>query len=163
MQLVWRQLELFPDAVSSRSRLKMEDADRARRSGSQWLRAITSYLEFRTGDSWRRLSDRQQRESEDRLWYLNGLREIMPILAGREPAGISLVPVVADQAINRKTDDLRTAKLLKLPRVELAKRLLDLDPKYTNLKLLTHLPRPKLARMVIEASDRCSTEWRATA
>jgi len=63
----------------------MTDAERDRRSGVQWLRSVRSYLEFRGGESWRRLSDPEQRWHPERLVYLDGIRAITTILAGGLP------------------------------------------------------------------------------
>jgi hypothetical protein len=49
--------------------------------------------------------------------------------------------------------DPRAPALSLLPRVALVDRLMALDPTLTNRKILNHLQRPKLARMLIRAMD----------
>lgn len=164
MQLVWKQLDLFPDADLGTRRLAaiMGDKERARRTGSQWLRAVISYLEFRSGDSWRRLSDPQERNSSERWWYLDGLRTVLEVQGGLQAQGISLVQATPAKA-EKLADDFRVVKLQSLSRVDLAMRLMQERPELTNLKLLSHLQKPKLARMLVEAKDRNTAAWRATA
>ena len=66
----WRQLSLWPDlALPPRPRAdssSMSDEERDRRTPGQWLRAVRAYLDFMTGDAWRRTSDRFNPE---RVWY----------------------------------------------------------------------------------------------
>lgn len=76
MHLVPLQLDLFPHVPQVRiePRRPMTDEERDRRSAGQWLRSVRAYLEFRTGDSWRRLSDPEQRWHPDRIYYLDAIR-----------------------------------------------------------------------------------------
>jgi hypothetical protein len=63
----------------------MQDDERDKRTGPQWLKAVLGYLEFGTGDSWRRLTDPGQRWHPERLWYLNGIATIFDLMDGRFP------------------------------------------------------------------------------
>ncbi len=127
-----------------------------RRTGSQWLRSIAAYLDYKTGDSWRRLSDPQHRWDPDRLWYLNGIQLVRSFLADTSgEIGIVLPPLTPArlQSLEEKTNDLRAAKLALLPRVELVDKLLRADASLSDRKLLMGLSRPKLARMLVAAQD----------
>jgi len=161
MNVACQQLELFPGVRVSRSTSAMDDNARDRRTEAQWLRSIIAYLEFRSGTAWRRLSNPQQRNHPERWWYLNGIRCVQSILAGQDPSRASIALVTAartERGTNSKTDDLRVAKLIQLPRVELAKMLVAADPSKTDIRLLSHLPRPKLARLVVEA-QKIEPSW----
>lgn len=84
MHLVPVQLDLFPHALLADHPF-VTDKERDSRSRSQWLRSILSYLNFQTGDAWRRLSDPEQRWSADRIWYLYGIQTINAVMGGRNP------------------------------------------------------------------------------
>jgi hypothetical protein len=59
----------------------MEDSERDQRTPLQWLKSILAYLEYQSGDSWRRLSDPAHRWNPDRLWYVDGIRTIRTLMA----------------------------------------------------------------------------------
>jgi len=75
LYLVPLQLDLFPHRIPPVNP-DVTDTERDRRFQSQWLRSIVAYLEFRTGDGWRRLTDPNQRWNHDRLDYLDAIRII---------------------------------------------------------------------------------------
>lgn len=151
LRLLWFQLDLFQSEPLHAEVQAMEDSERDRRSGPQWLKAVRSYLQFQSGDSWRRLSDPLQRNSPERIWYLNGIRRLNSLGAGHCAA-------LPTRLLEKKTDDLRAAKFALLPRVELVDRLLRADASLSNRRLLMHLSRRKLATMLIAASDRAAAE-----
>jgi hypothetical protein len=81
LYLVPLQFDLFdhrplidPEAPSDNE--GMTDASRDSRSANQWLRSIVAYLEFRTGDRWRRLSDPRDRWDQTRVDYVDAIRLI---------------------------------------------------------------------------------------
>jgi hypothetical protein len=93
LRLVAYQLPLFPIRTLSHRHLfcpcspadygPVYENERDKRSGQQWLKAVLGYLEFQTGDRWRRLTDPGQRWHPNRLWYLNGIGTIHDVMAGR--------------------------------------------------------------------------------
>lgn len=82
MHLVALQLELFPNAYQASQALSgvandkctVTDSERDGRTANQWLKSVVAYLEFRTGDAWRRSSNPKDRWSPDRLYYLDAIR-----------------------------------------------------------------------------------------
>lgn len=81
------QLSLFPAvtrADAGQSNPPVGESERDRRSGSQWLKSIHAYLEFRAGESWRRLESPAQRNSPDRWEYLEAIRFLNDLTSGLE-------------------------------------------------------------------------------
>ncbi len=159
IQLTWRQLELFPENRALPRYCQVDDFERDQRTGGQWLRAIESYLRFRSGDSWRRLSDPAQRFSPDRLWYIDGIRTLngfnrAPDRAVESLTAFTPAPIPADP---------RLSTLAGEPRLVLVTRLMAADPSLTDKKLLLHLSRPKLARMLCRALDARPAELERSA
>ena len=160
MHLVWIQCDLFDHktlpnegSVAFTTR-QMNDAERDRRSCQQWLRSILSYLEFRSGASWRRLSDPEQRWNPERLDYLVAIRKVQSIIAGQS---LSL------ELLNKKTDDVRVGRLAVMGRDWLVTELLRANPSLTDRKILFRLRCVKLARMLVEARDRAAQPLQRTA
>ena len=130
LRLVWLQLETFryhpsEGYLNRRARAyrrPMDDTERDRRSRSQWLRSILDYLEFGAGDSWRRLSDPAQRNSSDRTWYLNGIRQVK-FLPGRQA-----LPPPPLRIVHLDTPDPRAAMLAAESRAWLVDQLLLANP-----------------------------------
>jgi len=150
--LVWYQLDLFLyRPVDSGRLVPVQDSERDRRSGGQWLRAILSYLEFGAGDAWRRLSDPEQRNSPERLWYLGGIRTINGIETC-QPV-ISQPATFTESPTTNTTVDARLSTLAGEPRLCLVDRLMAADHSLTDKKILLHLSRPKLAQMLCRAWD----------
>jgi len=147
--LVWRQLDLFPESVSSSVHPcrfnQVSDDERDRRSPGQWDRAIRAYLEWRSGNAWRRMSDPEQRNSPERPWYVDGLRTLNGIAILSRPVSLP--------KLEKLTEDVRVAKLARLPRAELVSRLMLANPSLTDRKLIAHFTLLKLARMLIAARD----------
>ena len=101
----------------------MGHSDRDERSGSQWLRAISAYLEYRTGDAWRRLSDPSQRWDPERLWYLNGIRAIHSIGCGPLPHGVRSTSNIDLGEIPRLSPSLKKPPAVASPgRIQAARR-----------------------------------------
>ena len=143
---VWYQLSLFPGLVP-RHYAPVSKSERDERTGPQWIRAVISYLEFSSGDAWRRLSDPLRRFSPERQWYLGGLRTMNGIQSPiPQPR-----PHLVTPKIEPGPEAIAIAKLCLEPRLALADELLLLRPELTDRRLLSHLPRPKLARMVLSA------------
>ena len=90
MYLVPLQFDLF-DHRPLGDNEGMTDASRDSRTGNQWLHSVIAYLEFRTGDRWRRLSDPVHRWDPERWAYLdairliNGLRGFPEFLPAKPP------------------------------------------------------------------------------
>ena len=130
------------------------DSQKEKRDRSQWLRAITAYLNFQSGDAWRRLSDPGQRWDPDRLWYQNGLYCLTNFLADTTGSIALVTPSPkTPRTIEEQTDDLRALKLQALPRASLVALLIRADLKLTDRKILMHLSRSKLARMLVAAQN----------
>jgi hypothetical protein len=146
LRALWLQGELFPDLAAGTQDAElrcMDDSERDRRSGRQWLKAVNAYLEYMTGDAWRRGSERN---SPERWYYLDAIRWLNGI--GREEAlpfqrTISITP--------RTAQDIRINSLASWPLAKLVEELMRLNSKLTNRKLLSHFTKVKLARMLIEA------------
>ena len=153
LDLVLLQLSVIVPTLTL-CRYSLNDSLADRRSGAQWLRAIAAYLEYKTGDSWRRLSDRAQRWDPERLWYVDGVRFIRDFVADTS-GHITLAsgPPPLPQSLEKKTDELRAAKLSLMHRAELVPLLMEANPELTDRKLLMHLSRHKLALMLIKARD----------
>ena len=149
-QPVWLQLCLFHDCrhasacPEARTFASVNDQERDRRSGGQWLRSIRAYLNFRAGCSWRRLGSPQDRNSPEYSWYIGGIRTLNGIEAGaNQPHPMRVV--------NRPS---ASSPLCTQSRESLVATLMAHRPDLTDKKILSHLPRPKLARMVEEAFQR---------
>lgn len=156
--LVWLQLDLFsyrPTAVKENStgpRLcGLTDAQRDRRTGPQWLKSVNAYLEFCAGHSWRRLSDPAHRNDAHRLVYLDAQRIVTTALFAPEPLA---EPLPAQDTPHVRAVNTRAAQLASKPRAALVSELLSRNPSLTDRRILEHLPRPKLARMVIDAREQ---------
>lgn len=156
LALVWRQLDLFlPGEIPQRPRSDnpcMSDEQRSLRTGGQWLRAINAYLNWRTGDSWRRPSDPRQRWDPERLEYLDAIRLLNGI-------GLASVPTLSANEIPVRVftqTDIEVANLAANSRAWLVCELMRVDPSLCNRKILLHLQRPKLARMLLGARSKAS-------
>ena len=148
---VWLQTRLFPENVATPlpSRwLQVSDEERDRRTPGQWLRAVRAYLEFRSGNAWRRMSDQREWWSPERLYYVGAIRFLNELDAAARP--------VSAPALAKSTDELRAAKLSQFPRSELVAQCLQTNPNYTDAKLLSHFTRAKLARLLVEAQNAAS-------
>lgn len=127
----------------------MDDPERDRRTGPQWLRSTLAYLEFRAGSSWRR--DRWQPE---RLYYLDGIRAIHSLLIATSP-----LPFLCEL----NPDELRAERLCVYGRAELVRRLLLIRADLTDRRLLSRFGRLKLARMIVAAENALPQTSRAIA
>ena len=126
-----------------------EDFERAARSGRKILQSALDYCLWRAGDGWRRLGSRAGRESADRSYYLDGARLISYILTSpaEERTGIQLTLPALNPT---PKPDAQEAAYAAQPRAYLVSALMRIDSNLTDRKLLSSLPRPKLARMLRE-------------
>jgi hypothetical protein len=174
--LVWSQLDLFTHGALAPTRsagapprgprlCKMNDRERDDRSGGQWLRATKAYLEFGTGDAWRRLSDPEQRNSPERAWYLAGIRTMNGIaVLLRNDAKILQIgatrsagtPAAAAPRVPSSPAKVSPAARLMAARSRgwIVDELLRVNPALTDKKLLLRLSHIKLAGMLLEARSR---------
>jgi len=116
------------------------------RSGRQWLNSAMAYCDWRSGDSWRRSSDRASRHSADRWDWIDAVRLLKTTLnSSREPMGIHPALPVLNPAPTPTADELVYAKW---KRAEIVNALLEENPLLTDRKILMHLSKPKLAGML---------------
>jgi hypothetical protein len=116
------------------------------RTGLQWLNSVKAYLKWRSGDSWRRMSDLQQRNAAERWNYLDALRLITDV-SYSDTVDSEQKP----RLLTKPTKAQVTARKLSTEsRGWLVEELLKADPKLTDKKLLLRLQRPKLASMLAE-------------
>jgi hypothetical protein len=141
----------------SRRYSTMSDQERDPRTGGQWIRSVTAYLEFGAGSAWRRLSDPSQRNSPVRNWYLGGIRTINGIPA-RGRNGSETLQIVAkkpQRAPLPRGPDSPVAKLTAAKsRGWIVDELLRVDSALTDKKLLLRLSHIKLAGMLLDARSR---------
>jgi len=112
------------------------------RAPDQILRSVIAYCLWRAGESWRNPSSADNRRNEDRLAYVEAIRVINRVRYS--PVGeAELVPGKSEPApcSQKKAIDSR-------PRLQLAADLIAADPSLTDQRLLSHLPRHKLAAML---------------
>ena len=69
------------------------------------------------------------------------------MLTGEKPKSLQLALPVLNPA---PTPDPQVIALSKLPRKRLAARLMEIDPRLTDKRILEHLPKLKLGRMLFE-------------
>jgi hypothetical protein len=135
----------------------MSDRERDRRTGGQWLRAVTAYLDFGAGSAWRRLSDPEQRNSPERDWYLGGIRTMNGIPA-RVRSDLKTLHIVAknpQRAASPRAQASPVAKLMAArSRGWIVAELLRVDPNLSDKKLLLGLSHIKLATMLTTARSR---------
>jgi hypothetical protein len=157
MHPVWFQLALFDSEVPVRplsDERTMSDEERDGRTPGQWLRSVRAYLEFMSGDAWRRSSERNNPE---RLWYIGGIRCLNSI--GCENS----FPRLAVQPSHKTALEIRTAALAARPASRLVDELMKLRPELTRRKTLMYFTRLKLAGLVIEARACAAEALRQTA
>lgn len=138
------------------------DTDRDCRDGRQWLKAIRGYLYWRAGEDWRRIGS-TDRWNTARWEYLDAAKLITDIMLSRR----LLSPEKSAQAeidANAQADldimrgaplplTLNESQLTNKNRASLVSELMN-DPLYTDSRLLAHLPKRKLARMVMQSRER---------
>ncbi len=132
------------------------------RTGAEWIKSAIAYCEWRSGNSWRHVLDREQRNSPDRWYYLDGAKTLTDILYGgtAQPTGLHVpLPVLNPAPVT--TDQMRLDA--GRPRAELVKELMHLDPTLTDAKILSGLQRNKLARMLADAREAAPAQARHTA
>ena len=123
-------------------RYSLNNDERDKRTGSQWLRSTLSYLEFRAGLGWRSMSDRW---NQDRLDYLAAICQVQDVMNAPLPC--------VDETHAAELENSGVKEQPGRSRLSMADELLRLDPSLTDKKILLHLPRPKLARMVADARE----------
>lgn len=126
------------------------DDGRGRRSGRQIVQAAIAYCNWRTGDAWRNLANRNERDNADREWYLGGIRTLTDVLYRDDSARPGKLQLELPALHPTHNPDATERKHAKRTRAELARLLLAIDPALTDARLLSRLPRPKLARMLRE-------------
>ena len=137
------------------------DLEHEMRTGLQWLKSVRAYCMWRAGDSWRKLNRSGERWKSSRAEYLDAARLITEILSTDHevnPAQSALdAAAQADLDIMRGQApiplSLAEKQLSEKPRAALVDELMR-DPLYTNRRLLEHLPKNKLARMVTQSRER---------
>lgn len=142
MHLAPVQLALFPcrpDWVPMGSAVRIDH-----RTPDQLLRSTIAFCEWRAGESWRRLSDPSQRNDQDRWDWLEAARICQ---AARYASEGRLEPVLPSNNSSPTPSPLEVLFQNK-PRRELADALISLNPELSDRRLLSRLPRPKLARML---------------
>lgn len=124
---------------------------------SKRLRNAISYCDYQAG----RTRGRAPRWNPDADWYISGLRLLRAALAGDlEPSRLQIaLPVLHPSP----SPTIQEKELAEQPRLWLVSELLKADSRYTDKKLLSHLPRPKLAHMLAEAWAACAQMQRVTA
>lgn len=144
-----------------------DDSRRDQRTGLQWLKAAREYCTWRSGASWRKLWKADERWDSERWDYLEAARLITDILS----TGGRLTPAESaraerDNPLQAELDVKRGApvpltpeetKLLNMKRPALARELLR-DPLYVDARLLSHLPKRKLVRMVVQSRQRLAAD-----
>lgn len=146
--------------LSPQSRVSAKTMDDGR-SGRQWLESAIAYCHWRSGNAWRRLSTSAERWAPERGAYLDAERLLTDVL--REPDEPNIIHALLP--------DLRAAAPVLAGEVEyrswrrdvLARALIQENPSYSDFKLLSHLPRPKLARMLAETRLNAVVAARLTA
>lgn len=135
-----------------------DGGDEEKRTADQWIRSILIYLEFRAGTAWRNLSRAEQRRNPQYIEYLEAARLVLSVRYA-EPRKPQLV--LKDET--RPKADSRAKRLEALPRNVLFDRLCLLDQTLTDKRLLSHLPRPKLAAMLAERERQAKQKHKAIA
>jgi hypothetical protein len=143
------QLSLFPwRPLWEPARLGRDKQDR--RTPDQWIRSVLAYLDWRSGDSWRPLSVRTERENSERWAYLEARRIVQSVRYASEPSPVGLHVALPVLNPARRVAPLE-AKWAAKPRAEIVAALMAASPALTDHKILSHLPRPKLAKMLCDA------------
>jgi hypothetical protein len=124
------------------------DDGRDTRNGRQWLDSVRGYLLWRAGSDWRRTTSKDHRYNDDRWWYLNGCRLVNDLLSGTYEAEhqAPVMPFPKPAAV-----DARIKNYCAKSRGWIVAELMRVDPSLTDKKILTHLGREKLARMLVAA------------
>jgi hypothetical protein len=130
-----------------------DERERDLRNGRQWLFSIRAYCKFRAGLAWRRSSDRF---NPNRLWYMNGIRCVQDVLYAPDKSPQLVLPCI--DGVNCSTEFERG--LAAQSRPILVNRLMAASPLFTDRRLLSHLPKMKLARMLARAIETAQPERR---
>lgn len=141
-----------------------DNLERDKRTGLEWLKSVRDYCIWRSGAPWRKLLKPDQRWNSERWDYLEAYRLITDIMS----TGGQVNPVnsARDAAAQAELDIRRGApipltpeetSLLNQPRPALVKALMR-DPLYTDARLLSHLPKRKLARMLAQSRLRLAAD-----
>lgn len=118
------------------------------RTGLQWLKAAIAHCDCHAGTAWRRLSDPRQRYAPERLFWLEVIRLLTDVLLA-DPQEIRLHS--ASPLLHPIRHELSGEPEYRTWRRDsLARALVNENSKFTDAKLLSHLPKPKLARMLAE-------------
>jgi hypothetical protein len=134
------------ELIDSGDLLGMEDLERDHRTPGQWLRSIQAYLEFMAGNAWRHPANRS---NPTHVYYINAMRTLNGLAPNRIalPRNITMTP--------KTVRDIQIAALAARDRSSLVSELMAADANLTDRKILSHLEKHKLARMILDARERC--------
>lgn len=105
----------------------------------------------------------RERWCPEKDWYLDGSNFLSNhIERFYEPKTLQLVLPPLNSSEDTHNNE-QVEELSREPRKWLAAQLLAADPKYTDARILSHLPRLKLARMLVRALETCSQHDRRRA
>ena len=121
------------------------------RTGTQWLKSAIAYCEWRSGAAWRSLGNASQRNEPERWYYIHGIKALTDILYSEPEKKTLHVPLpVLNPSPTKTTQEI---ELAQHSRVWLVDEIFRVAPgRYTDRKLLARLPKPKLARILTEAT-----------
>lgn len=140
LHIVARQLSLFATKLDT-----TESAELSGRTGNQWLRSVSAYLQWRAGEPWRQLGRPDQRNSPARWDYLHAVRLIETLRHAPaecdKPKPIEVPRPHPSESLAREIEGHSRAKLVS--------ELMKANPLLTDRKLLMRFRSPKLARMLV--------------
>lgn len=153
LQAVWiqRDFDFIPlhDELPATGE-PVDDSEKDRRTGRQWIDEAKAYLQFMEGKAERLNHDRWD---PLRWWYLDGVRFLNDWGYGYNAEDELRHPHSKTVRITHRTmHDIRIASLASWPVSKLDDELMRLKPStYTNRKLISHFTKVKLAEMVLKA------------
>jgi len=117
------------------------------RTGKQWRESVVAYLQFRSGNAWRRMSTMEARSDPERWIYMDAIRLVDGCVREetrreelRQP---SLLPA-------KTPVQMQSWRLSYIPRTILVARLMAIDPTLTDKKLISRFTSAKLSTMLAE-------------
>ena len=157
LQVVPFQLLLFPGSRAHNWHPSpLGCAVREKRTGVQWVKSVIGYLEWRAGESWRRLSDPEQRFDPERWDYLAAARAVhQAFYRDEQESRLHFALPVLNPAPAPLPGEL---ELAELPRKTLVAALMRENSRLSNEKILKSLKRRKLARMLSELRAKAAAE-----
>lgn len=140
-----------PKRTADPSGMNLENLKTAR-SANEWLRSTLAYLDWRAASSWaygRHAS--QMRWNQERIDYLDAWRTVNDVFIGYAPV-LPARPQLVIQPTTTETQRQLAALQLSMTRPAMAAELAALRPEL-NVKILSHLPKQKLALMLANARE----------